>query len=94
MRFDIIIDDGDHENVGIVNTFENLFLAHLRPGGSYFVEDSPSIQAPDEDGGLVMRLSKLGVWSYPLAAWIESYSVKLTYAIDHSLVLVKKRYAY
>jgi len=38
-NFDIIIDDGGHTNMQILNTFKILFPEALNPGGLYFIED-------------------------------------------------------
>ena len=37
-EFDAIIDDGSHLNADIMNTFDALW-PHLKPGGTYFMED-------------------------------------------------------
>ena len=39
IRFDIIIDDGDHIGEAMVQTFRNMFLRFLKPGGYYIIED-------------------------------------------------------
>ena len=39
IRFDIIIDDGDHIGGAMVETFRNMFLRFLKPGGYYIIED-------------------------------------------------------
>ena len=42
--YDVIIDDGDHNPSIQVGTFHNLFPI-LAPGGTYVIEDIPSIDA-------------------------------------------------
>lgn len=37
--FDIIIDDGGHQNKQVITSFDILFHKALKPGGIYFVED-------------------------------------------------------
>lgn len=37
--FDIVIDDGGHQNKQILNSFNILFYDALAPGGLYFIED-------------------------------------------------------
>jgi hypothetical protein len=38
MKFDVIIDDGDHSSEGQIKTFLNLF-GRVKSGGYYFIED-------------------------------------------------------
>lgn len=49
--FDIIIDDGSHINAHIRKTFEVLFVEHLRPGGTYVIEDMATAYRPEYGGG-------------------------------------------
>jgi hypothetical protein len=49
--FDIIIDDGSHINAHIRTTFEVLFVEHLRPGGTYVIEDMATAYLPELGGG-------------------------------------------
>ncbi|AUF82566.1 methyltransferase [Tetraselmis virus 1] len=39
-KFDVILDDGDHEGSSQKETFLNLFYDYLKPGGIYIVEDT------------------------------------------------------
>jgi hypothetical protein len=45
-RFDIIIDDGSHTNVDVINSFKTLFPMGLREGGVYVVEDLVCWRSP------------------------------------------------
>lgn len=38
-QFDVIIDDGGHTNLQIMNSFNRLWFEALSPGGYYFMED-------------------------------------------------------
>jgi len=49
--FDIIIDDGSHINAHIRTTFEVLFVEHLKPGGTYVIEDMATAYIPEYGGG-------------------------------------------
>lgn len=52
--FDIIIDDGSHQNPHMVFSFETLF-EHVRPGGAYVIEDMFTSYWPRYRGGLRKR---------------------------------------
>lgn len=49
--FDLIIDDGSHQNAHMIKSMELLF-EHLRPGGIYIVEDMFTSYWPKYGGGL------------------------------------------
>ena len=48
VRFDIIIDDGDHAAPAILQTFRNVFLRLLKPGGFYVIEDTHALYSQSE----------------------------------------------
>ena len=52
--FDIIIDDGSHQNPHMVFSFEAMF-EHVRPGGAYVIEDMFTSYWPRYRGGLRKR---------------------------------------
>lgn len=49
--FDIIIDDGSHINAHVRTAFEVLFVDHVRPGGTYVIEDMGTAYLPECGGG-------------------------------------------
>lgn len=52
--FDLVIDDGSHQNPHMVFSFEHLF-PHVRPGGAYVIEDMFTSYWPKYRGGLRKR---------------------------------------
>jgi hypothetical protein len=55
-QFDIIIDDGSHVSVDILNAFIRYF-PHLAPGGLFVVEDSHTLYSKVYGGGLLNEFS-------------------------------------
>lgn len=53
--FDFIIDDGDHAVLAQEDTFIN-FYNHLRPGGTYFIED---VSGDTQQASLIKWLQKV-----------------------------------
>jgi hypothetical protein len=49
--FDVIIDDGSHENAHVRASFAALFHDYLRPGGVYVIEDMATAYDPQYGGG-------------------------------------------
>ncbi len=56
--FDIIIDDGSHKSQDINNTFLNLY-PHLKPGGTYLIEDLHCSYWKNFGGGLLEKQSSI-----------------------------------
>lgn len=54
--FDLIIDDGSHQSIDIINAFINYF-ALVKPGGRYIIEDSHCLYMKDFGGGLLNEYS-------------------------------------
>jgi len=54
--FDIIIDDGSHRSIDIMNSFINYFPL-LKPGGLYIIEDSHCLYLKDFEGGILNEYS-------------------------------------
>ncbi len=57
--FDVIIDDGSHQQEDMISTFQALF-PHLRDGGTYIIEDTHTVYFPDHQNSL----SGLNVYDY------------------------------
>lgn len=55
-EFDIIIDDGSHVSVDILNSFMSYFQ-HLKPGGIYVIEDTHTLYSKNFGGGLLNEFS-------------------------------------
>jgi hypothetical protein len=55
-RFDIVIDDGSHRSIDILNSFL-LYFALLEPGGIYIVEDTHTLYSNDFGGGVLNEAS-------------------------------------
>jgi hypothetical protein len=55
-EFDIIIDDGSHKSMDILNSFMNYFPM-LKPGGVYVVEDTHTLYGRAFGGGLLNDFS-------------------------------------
>lgn len=45
LKFDIIVDDGDHKPTSMIKTFKNMFK-YLNDGGIYFIEDVTDVRIP------------------------------------------------
>jgi hypothetical protein len=58
--FDIVIDDGSHQSMDILNAFVNYFPL-LRPGGVYVVEDTHTLYHDAFGGGV---LNEFGAYSF------------------------------
>jgi hypothetical protein len=54
--FDVIIDDGSHQSVDIINSFINYFPI-LKSGGLYIIEDSHTLYSDSFGGGIINELS-------------------------------------
>lgn len=50
--FDLVIDDGSHQSIDIINTFINYF-GLVKPGGRYIIEDSHCLYMKDFGGGIL-----------------------------------------
>lgn len=50
-EYSLIVDDGSHESIDVINTFVNLF-SKLAPGGTYVIEDMHTAFWPEKGGGL------------------------------------------
>jgi hypothetical protein len=59
-QFDIIIDDGSHISVDILNSFVNYFPL-VKPGGLYIVEDAHALYIDQFGGGI---LNDFGAYSF------------------------------
>jgi len=87
--FDLIIDDGSHQSIDVLNSFINYFPL-VKPGGIYIVEDSHCLYLKDFGGGILNEYSaqsffkKLAdVVSYQwwendvsLSAYLQSFFIK------------------
>jgi hypothetical protein len=51
--FDVIIDDGSHQNAHVRASFAALFDDHLRSGGIYVIEDMATAYDPQYGGGAI-----------------------------------------
>jgi len=58
--FDIVIDDGSHQSMDVLNSFVNYFPL-LKPGGLYVVEDTHTLYNDAFGGGI---LSEFGAYSF------------------------------
>lgn len=54
--FDLIIDDGSHQSIDIINTFINYF-GLIKPGGKYIIEDSHCLYMNSFGGGILNEYS-------------------------------------
>ena len=54
--FDIIIDDGSHKSIDIMNSFVNYFPL-VKPGGIYVVEDTHTLYSNQFGGGILNEYS-------------------------------------
>ena len=68
--FDIIIDDGGHNNNQIYNSFNVLFHNALKPGGLYFIEDLQASRFPSRFRGIKPTTGPL-VMIDVIKDWIE-----------------------
>ena len=59
-NFDIIIDDGSHESIDILNTFINFFPL-IKPGGVYVVEDTHTLYHDAVGSGI---LNEFGAYAF------------------------------
>lgn len=59
-NFDVIIDDGSHVSVDVLNTFIRYF-PYLSPGGLYIIEDSHCFYMDDFGGGI---LNEYGAYAF------------------------------
>jgi hypothetical protein len=55
-EFDIIIDDGSHKSIDIMNSFVNYFPL-VKPGGIYVVEDTHTLYSTQFGGGILNEYS-------------------------------------
>jgi hypothetical protein len=55
-EFDIIIDDGSHKSIDILNSFVNYFPL-VKPGGIYVVEDTHALYSSQFGGGILNEYS-------------------------------------
>lgn len=55
-EFDIIIDDGSHVSIDILNSFLSYFQ-HLKPGGIYVIEDTHTLYSKNFGGGVLNEFS-------------------------------------
>jgi len=103
--FDVIIDDGGHENLMIYNSFHHLFEQALAPGGLYFIEDlhvSRSKDWQDTSGQGIIMIDVIKDWLEQLVLrWLAepatTYKHKLPagikgiYCQSHACVISKCR---
>lgn len=54
--FDLIIDDGSHKSIDILNSFINYF-EFVKPGGKYIIEDTHCLYMKDYGGGVLNKNS-------------------------------------
>lgn len=54
--FDLVIDDGSHQSIDIINAFINYF-GLVRPGGRYIIEDSHCLYMKEFGGGILNEYS-------------------------------------
>lgn len=59
--YDIIIDDGSHLSIDIIDSFLNYFQC-LKPGGIYVVEDTHALYVREAGGGILNEVSALGLF--------------------------------
>lgn len=100
--FDIILDDGSHDNQHVVNTFEMLYT-HTSENGVYMVEDMHTSYWPNYGGGLRAKGSMIEYFkkkideinavhvkeNYPATNFTRSTDSMTFY--DSILVLEKRR---
>ncbi len=99
--FDIIVDDGSHQNDHVIRTFLILFPL-LRPGGIYAVEDVQTSYWPGWGGGIDNPKSSMAFFKklvdglnyaeFPIENYQPSYFDKaiVEIAFFHNLVLIRK----
>jgi hypothetical protein len=75
-EFDVIIDDGGHDNLQIYNSFNVLFNKALRPGGLYFIEDL-------QVGYARPLLTDGSAISVVIQCWIDQLLVPTAYIFSH-----------
>ena len=94
-EFDIIIDDGGHNNNQIFNTFNVLFHKALKPGGLYFVEDLQASRFPARFRGIKPTTGPL-VMVDVIKDWIEQLltipAVNITYIIPKGIKYITCQY--
>jgi hypothetical protein len=54
--FDLVIDDGSHQSIDIINAFINYF-GLVKPGGRYIIEDSHCLYMSSFGGGILNEYS-------------------------------------
>src|SRR5215467_4386466 len=99
--FDIIIDDGSHENEHVIETFKILFPL-LRADGIYVVEDTQTSYWPSKGGGIgnpgsLMAFFKaisdgLNYMEYPIENYEPTYLDRhvIEMAFFHNLIIIRK----
>jgi len=70
--FDIIIDDGGHQNKQVITSFDILFHKALKPGGIYFVEDFQTFRHDANTGDDESFTDVLHAWNDQLLTPLQN----------------------
>jgi hypothetical protein len=91
--FDAIIDDASHIGVTSARSLQALFRQHLKPGGTYFIEDWGTGYVPSwHDGGpLAAPVGVAGLDTSPVTLDLEAATPVPMPSHDIGLVGVVKR---
>jgi trans-aconitate methyltransferase len=75
-EYDVIIDDGSHVSLDIINTFNNLW-PKVKKGGLYFIEDMKCTHNPEYPKLVKFTKEPSAFWRRHIISWLDKHMVEM-----------------